>query len=328
MPCILIAGLGSIGRRHLRNLLKLGADDILLYRTRAEPLEEAPELPVFTNLTQALAASPDVVIVSTPTTFHIRVALPAAQAGCNLFIEKPLSHSWDGVEELLSIIHKQNLVTLIGFDLHFDPGLCKVKELLEEGRIGRVVAIQAQVGQYLPDWHPREDYRKGISARVETGGGVIFDLIHELDYVNWLIGPVSQVACFADRVSSLEIETEDTAAIILRFTSGAIGTVCLDYIQRVPSRTCRVIGEGGTILWDYFARKVSWYEADKGNWQEFEYAEFERNDRFLTEMQHLLACLQGQEQPEVDASAGSKILKLALAAKESAKTGRACQVTL
>jgi predicted dehydrogenase len=324
---ILIAGLGSIGRRHLCNLRHLGVKDILLYRTIPEQLKEAPELPVFTDLRQALAAQPNIVIVSNPTAYHLQIALPAAQAGCNLFIEKPLSHSWDGVEELLSTIRERHLLALVGFDLRFDPGVCKVKALLEEGRIGRVVAIQAQVGQYLPDWRPWEDYRTGMSARIDRGGGVILDLIHELDYVSWLIGSVSHVACFTDKVSSLEIETEDIAAILLRFKDGAIGTVHLDYIQRIPSRTCRIIGEAGTIFWDYYANKVCWYEANKDVWKEFEYSNFQRNDRFLAEMQYLLACVQGLAQPKVDICQGSQVLKLALASKESALTGERCRVT-
>jgi predicted dehydrogenase len=323
---ILIAGLGSIGRRHMGNLRQLGIDDILLYRTKPEPVKEAPELLVFTDLAQALAARPDIVIVSTPTAHHLEVALPAARTGCNLFIEKPLSHSWEGIVELLSVIQDQHLVALIGFDLRFDPGLCHVKTLLEDGCIGRVVAIQSQVGQYLPDWHPSEDYRKSSSASVDKGGGVILDLIHELDYVSWLIGPISRLTCFADRISGLEITTEDTAAILLRFENGAIGTVHLDYIQRDPSRTCRIIGTEGTILWDYYAKKVRWHVAKREIWQEFEYGSFQRNDRFVAEMQHLLACLRGQELPRVDAIWGSRILKVALMAKESALTGRACRM--
>jgi predicted dehydrogenase len=323
---ILIAGLGSIGRRHLANLRQLGIEAISLYRTKPEPLKEAPELPVYTNLGQALAAQPDVVIVSNPTAHHLEVALPAARAGCHLFIEKPLSHSWDGVDELLSIIQARRLMVLIGFDLRFDPGLCKIKTLLAEGCIGRVVAVQSQVGQYLPDWHPWEDYRQSSSASVDKGGGVILDLLHELDYVSWLIGPISCLTCFADRISGLEITTEDTAAILLRFENGAIGTVHLDYVQRTPSRTCRIIGAEGTVLWDYYANKVRWYEAKRDIWRAFEYRGFQRNDRFVEEMRHLLACLQGQELPKVDATWGSRILKVALMAKESALTGRACRV--
>jgi predicted dehydrogenase len=127
-------------------------------------------------------------------------------------------------------------------------------------------------------------------------------------------------------VSDLHIETEDTAAILLRFIHGAIGTVHLDYIQRAPSRTCRIIGEEGTILWDYFAQKVCWFEVRKDSWQEFTYAGFQRNDRFVAEMRHVLDCLQGHEQPKVDVIMGSQILQLALAAKASASKGHICRV--
>lgn len=325
---ILISGLGSIGRRHLANLRRLGVRDILLHRRVLEPLSDAPELPVFTDLTQALALRPDVVIVSNPTAYHMEVAIPAARSGCNLFIEKPLSHSWQGVKLLLSLVEELKLITLMGFDLRFEPGLCKMKSLLEQECIGTVAAIQAQVGQYLPDWHPWEDYRKGVSASREMGGGVILDLIHELDYVSWLIGPASRVSCLAAKVSSLEIETEDTAAMLLQFENGAIGTVHLDYIQRIPSRTCRIIGEKGTILWDAYAKQVSWREADKNGWQEFKYGDHDRNDRFLAEMKHLVACVNKEESPKTDAVTGGRVLKIALAAKESALTGNWCPVTL
>ncbi|MGE3539057.1 MAG: Gfo/Idh/MocA family protein [Candidatus Tectimicrobiota bacterium] len=324
---ILIAGLGSIGRRHLDNLRQLGIHDIVLYRTRPEALPEAAAVPVYTDLMQALATRPDMVIVSNPTAYHLQIALPAARAGCPLFIEKPLSHTWEGVEELLAVIQEQSLLSMVGFDLRFDPGLCRIKDLLETESIGTVRAIQAQVGQYLPDWRPAQDYRHSMSARLNQGGGVILDLTHELDYVSWLLGPVAQLSCFAGHVSDLDIETEDTAAILLQFTSGAIGTVHLDYLQRTPSRTCRIIGEEGTILWDYFAQSVQWYEVRKNLWQEFTYPAFQRNDRFVAEMRHVLGCLHGQEQPKVDVMTGSQVLKLALAAKASALQGTICQVT-
>jgi predicted dehydrogenase len=252
----------------------------------------------------------------------METALQAARAGCNLFVEKPLSHTWEQVETLLAIVKEKGLIGMVGFDMHFDPGLQKVRELLKEGMIGHVTAIQAQVGQYLPDWHPWEDYRKGVSARVETGGGVILDLIHEIDYVTWLMGKAKEVVSMNGRVSHLEIETEDTASILIRFQSNAIGTINLDYIQRTLSRSCRIVGEEGTITWDLMNQKVSWFLAKDKAWHDFSYAGFQRNDRFLAEMKHFLDCLQGKAQPEVNLESGSLSLKIALAAKESGKTGK------
>jgi predicted dehydrogenase len=326
MPRVLIAGLGSIGRRHLQNLRQLGVHDIHLYRTHPQSLKEAPELPVFTDLRQALECKPQAVIVSNPTAFHMEITLAAARAGCHLFIEKPLAHSWNGVEELLSLVRKKRLIAMVGFDLRFDPGLCRIKHLIEQEQIGPLIAIHAQVGQYLPDWRIDQDYREGMSAKVSAGGGVILDLIHELDYTSWLFGPIAQVACFADKLSNLEIETEDTASILLKFRTGVIGTVSLDYIQRFPSRTCRIIGELGTILWDYHSQKVAWYRHTNKSWEEFDYSGFERNDRFLAEMRHFLACLDGEEAPKVDLAVGSSVLKVALAAKRAAVNGIVCGI--
>lgn len=323
MPRILIAGLGSIGLRHLKNLLQLGAEDILLLRMKNEVVKEAPHLPIFTILQNALNQNPDAVIVSNPTSQHLDIALPAAKAGCHLFLEKPLSHTWQDVDTLLATVKQKELIGMVGFDMHFDPGLRKVHQLLEDGVIGRVTAIQAQVGQYLPDWHPWEDYRKGVSAQVDTGGGVILDLIHEIDYVTWLMGEAKEVMSMSGRVSSLEIQTEDTAAILIRFMNNAIGTINLDYIQRTLSRSCRIVGEEGTITWDLMEQQVSWFLAENKTWQDFSYAGFQRNDRFLAEMKHFLDCLQGKAEPEVNLESGSRSLKIALAAKESGKTGKA-----
>lgn len=124
------------------------------------------------------------------------------------------------------------------------------------------------------------------------------------------------------RVSSLEIQTEDTAAILIRFKSNAIGTINLDYIQRALSRSCRIVGEEGTVTWDLMNQKVSWFLAEDKTWHDFSYAGFQRNDRFLAEMKHFLDCLQGKAEPEVNLEGGSRSLRIALAAKESGITGK------
>ncbi len=297
--------------------MSLGCRDISVFRCRPEPAEDFPDAPVFTALDEALAQQPDAVLVCTPSNFHVPVALAAARAGCHLFIEKPLSHSWEGVECLLEEVRSRDLTTLMGFDLRFDPGLLKIKELLAAKTIGHVVAAHVEVGQYLPDWHPWEDYRFTPSAKQSSGGGVILDLIHELDYISWLLGPVADLTAMSGHVSRLEIETEDVAAILLRFETGAIATIQLDYLQRPPSRTCRLIGESGTIEWNYFGRFVRWHVAGGEGWQQFEYPKFERNDRFVLEMSHWLGCLRGDEKPVVDVYVGTRVLRLALAAKAS-----------
>ncbi|MBI3953643.1 MAG: Gfo/Idh/MocA family oxidoreductase [Chloroflexi bacterium] len=323
----LVVGCGSIGRRHLRNIMSLGEEELTaldVLPERRQAVKDELGLAVFSGLPEALASRPDVAFVTTPTSLHIPVALAAAEQGCHLFIEKPLSHSLEGLERLLSLVQTKGLVTLVGCNLRFHPGLVRVKKLLNEGAIGKVVAARVQVGQWLPDWHPGEDYRKGYSAQRWMGGGAVLDAIHELDYIQWLVGsPVRQVACFAGKLSRLEIEAEDTAAVLLRFADDTIGEVHMDYVQRAYSRSCHIIGDKGTIRWDYAKGQVCCYAAAEGRWEvSVDPPGWEPNQMYLDEVRHFLRCLAGDEEPAQDVLAGARTLKVALAAKAAAETGQ------
>lgn len=192
--------------------------------------------------------------------------------------------------------------------------------LLMEGAVGQVVGARVEFGQYLPDWHPWEDYRQGYSANKRLGGGVILDAIHEIDYIRWMLGEVNIVVCLADKLSKLNIDTEDTAAILLHFTSGVIGEIHLDYVQRAPSRTCHIFGNEGVIRGDCLNGTVSLYQAASGSWQTFNNpAGWEPNHIYVDEMKHFLRCLDGEEQPIQDIFESEKVLQIALAAKKSAE---------
>lgn len=326
LPRVLVVGCGSIGTRHLRNLRTLGVADLLACDPRPERRREVTTqcgVEAVGALGEAWAWDPTVALITAPTALHASLALEAARRGCHLFVEKPVAAQIDDeVHELLAVVRERHLVTLVGCNLRFHPGLVRVKELLEQGVIGRVVAARAEAGQYLPDWHPGEDYRQGYSASRALGGGVLLDAIHELDYLRGLLGEVTAVACFADKLSHLEIETEDTAAVLLRFANGCIGQVHLDYVQRAYSRTCQLIGDDGTIRWDYAAGQTSWYTAATRQWNSTPNPRgWELNQMYLDELHHLFRCLSGEEQPRVDLVEGVRVLEIALAAKASAEAG-------
>lgn len=319
----LVIGCGSIGKRHIDNLRHLGANDIIAFdtqATRAAEVAAAHGVETVASLEAAWEQRPDVCLITAPTSLHLALARQSAEHGCHLFIEKPLSHSWQGVEELLGVVARQRLVTLVGCNMRFHPGLREIKRLLAENAVGRVIAVRVDVGQYLPDWHPWEDYRRGYSARSELGGGVILDAIHELDYLRWFFGPVADAVCLAGKLSQLEIDTEDIAAMLLRFNNGIFGEVHLDYVQRAYRRTCQVIGDEGTIHWDFSAGQVRWYSARTRQWIQYENpAGWEVNQMYIDEMKHFLACLAGDATPELDVSQAAEVLRIALAAKQSAE---------
>lgn len=322
----LVFGCGSIGRRHAANLKALHAGEIVVFDPspeRREELRTQTGIRSVESMETAWAWQPHVAVITTPTSMHLPLAMEAAKHGCHLFIEKPLADKLDGIAELEAVVKEKRLVSLIGCNMRFHPGLQRAKQLLAAGTIGKICAVQAEFGQYLPDWRPQDDYRKSYSARRELGGGVILDVIHELDYLRWLAGEVSAVHAFADRVSHLEIDTEDVAAILLRFTNGAIGTANLDYVQRAYHRTCRIVGDAGTITWDYAAGKVAWFTASTKTWQEEPNpAGWVPNQMYVDELKHFLACLDGQAASTNDVFEAHRVLQIALAAHDSSRTGK------
>ncbi|MBN1147672.1 MAG: Gfo/Idh/MocA family oxidoreductase [Anaerolineales bacterium] len=320
-----IAGAGSIGRRHSRNLQALGESDILFYRTGQGvlPDDELAGFPVERDLQAALAHRPDALIVSNPTALHLDIAIPAAQAGCHLFLEKPISHSLERLDELQAAVRRGGGQVLVGYQFRFHPGLRQARRLLAEGAIGRPISVRAHWGEYLPCWHPWEDYRRGYSARADLGGGVILTLSHPLDYLRWLLGEVSALWAFAGQLSDLELQVEDTAEIGLRFANRVLGSVHLDYNQRPPSHRLEIIGAQGAIRWDNADGATHVHRASDEAWQAYPPPQgFERNHLFLEQMHHFLEVVKGRAEPECSLDDGVKALQLALAAHASQVQGQ------
>lgn len=319
---ILVVGCGSIGQRHIQNLKEFSNVEVVACRIKGgiEEIEKKLDVKTVCGLDNGIDQKPDAVLITTPTSTHIPIALKAAEKGCHLFIEKPISHDLEGVKKLIRIIDKKGLTCMVGYNLRFHPGLKLIKRLLEEKVIGNIVSVRVEAGQYLPEWHPLEDYRTGYSAKKSLGGGVILDLSHEIDYIRWFLGEVKEVFSFTSKLSHLEIETEDVAEILLRFKSGVIGEVHLDYIQRFPSRSCQIIGDEGTLLYDFNENKVKLFSAKDKKWQIFlENEKYDKNQTYTDEIKHFVDCVNRKKKPIVNETDGKKVLEIVSAAKESSK---------
>ena len=319
-----VIGCGSIGERHIRNLQTLSAGEILAFdvdKKRLALIGEKYNVKIYDDIEYVMNHRTDAFIICVPPSLHIPFSLKGIECNAHLFIEKPLSNNLEGVDALLEEAQAKGLVINVGYNLRFHPGLRLVKQLIDQDRIGKVLAARVEAGQYLPDWHPWQDYREMYVAKKELGGGIILDGSHEIDYIRWLLGEIKRVSCFTGKLSSLEVDTEDTAEIILRFCGGEIAGVHLDFVQRFYSRSCKLIGEEGTIVWDYPNKEVSVYSAQTGSW-ETTIIECEPNDMYVEEMNHFIKCLEGEETPLTDGFSAKQVLEIALAAKESAKLGR------
>ena len=319
----LIIGCGSIGKRHLRNLEKLGYRDIHAFDVQQHVLKDIRQefgINTYSNLDVALEQYPDIVILSNPTAFHIPFAIASAKKGAHLFIEKPVSHSMEGVQELLASVREQNLVTFVAYSLRFFDGIILMRDLLNQGQIGKPYYVHAESGQYLPDWRPGNDYSKTYSAKAEKGGGVVLDLSHEIDYLLWLFGPVRNVDSVLGKVSDLEIDVEDSADILMEHSSGVISSVHLDYLQRAPTRNCKIVGSEGTLIWDYWMNSVRVFSMSTGDWEIIDY-HTDRNDMYINELKHFIECVEHKTETLIPLEEGIRALQIALAAKESAQSG-------
>ena len=323
----LIAGFGSIGRRHFRNLKALGQKDILVYRTgRSQlPAEQLAELEghrVEHDLDAALAHKPDAVIVANPSALHMDVAIPAAQAGCHLLIEKPIAAALDRLDELHVALASGRGRLLTGFQFRFNPALQLAKERLASGALGRPLIARVHWGEYLPDWHPWEHYRQSYSARSDLGGGVALTLCHPFDYLRWLVGEVDAVQGFTRNTGTLGIEVEEQAEAHLVFAGGATGTVQLDYLQRPKAHWLELLCTDGYLQWDDTTGYVKFFDNATGKQEELPPAkDYERNVMFKEQMRHFIDVVAGRAEPEVPLEDGIRVLQIALAVHQSAEEG-------
>jgi predicted dehydrogenase len=333
----LIAGLGSIGRRHFRNLIALGERDIILLRTRKSTLpdDELAGYPVETDLQEALRTyKPDAVIVANPTSMHLDIAIPAAKAGCHILLEKPVSHSLARLDVLQKTAVRSDSKILVGFQFRYHPTLNKARELIQSNTLGRILTVHAHWGEYLPQWHPWEDYRQSYAARADLGGGVIVTLTHPLDYLRYLLGEVEALWSFHGHISPLEVDVEDLAEIGLKFASGAVGGVHVNYFQRPPVHHLEIVGTNGTLRWDNADGILHLYQmpASFGSFSDQPPAPviesfsppkgFERNQLFVAQTRHFIEVVRGEAEPLCRLEDGVMALSLALAAYESQKLGQ------
>jgi len=325
---VLIAGLGSIGRRHFNNLRALGCTNFVFYRTYQSTMAD-PETgawPSTSDLQEALSHRPQIAIISNPTSLHVEVARAAAESGCHLFIEKPLCNSLGHCHELADLAAQRGLTTMIGCQFRFHPLLISLRNQLGSGRLGKALKAHAEWGEFLPEWHPWEDHRKSYSSRPELGGGVVLTLIHPIDYLYWLFGPVRDVDAEIRDEPSLQTATEDDwAEIDLQFSGGQVARVHLDYVQKPPVHRLLVSGERGQANLDFHAGTLTWESPDGGAQTERVPDGFERNTMFVDEMKHFLNAVHQRRASAIPIEEGIDVLDIALKAKHNAqlKTRRA-----
>jgi len=336
---ILMVGLGGIGQRHVRNLRLLKGSDleIIAYRYRnnsqvltdqlsieqGSSLAEKYAIKMYDNVDQALNEKPDSVFICNPSSLHIPIAMKAARAGCNLFIEKPLSHNLENIQELIDIVEDQDIKAVVGYQMRFHPCLLRLHSLIQEKSVGRIITVRVEVGEYMPNWHTYEDYRQLYASKEELGGGVILTQIHELDYIYWLFGLPTRVFAMGGHLSSLDIDVEDTTEILMECVVDQRPfpvSVHLDFVQKPARRICEIVGDAGKIVVDLRELTLKVFDAS-GNLSESNSNEgLDRNQLFINELKCYFEYQQGDPSPLVTINEAVQSLRIAIAAKESLRT--------
>lgn len=260
MTRILIIGLGSIGRRHMRNLAVQypGAEfTVLRHAPRPDPLTDELGARIVTRLEDIIEEDFTLAVISSPSANHIDT-LPAVIArGWNLLVEKPLVTTHADCRTVLeALASAPQAVRAAGFNFRHIPSLIEVRRRIREGALGTVVRASLTAGQWLPAWRPDQDWRTGYSADAARGGGVEMDLVHEIDLARWFFGDLELAAAFGGRLSSLDLAANDVSAMILRGAGGAgpLVQISLDYVARQRVRHYEIIGDKAGLQWDVNGR--------------------------------------------------------------------------
>lgn len=323
----LIVGLGSMGKRRIRNLQHLKAGEIIgfdLREDRRKETEEKFKIRTLGDFKKAMAENPDALVISTPPDLHMKYAVIAARKNKHFFTEASVVD--DGMGELIALLKGKKIVAAPSCTLRFHSSMKKIKELVDSGAIGKPLAFTYHSGQYLPDWHPWEDYRKFYVAKRATGAAreiVPFELV----WLTWVFGSIETVSCFKGKLSKLDIDIDDTYHIIMKFNNGAIGHMLVDVIARVPYRVFRLLGEDGVIEWDWSTKRIKVFTAKDKKWVEYptEEGTLEKGyiageKMYIDEMDCFVKAIKGGKYPytfEED----KKILGMLYAAEKSSNEG-------
>ena len=318
---ILIVGFGSIGKRHLENLLSKTNSEIIVYskRTDLNSLNKK-NIKIFNSLERCLSEKPDIGFITNETAYHIPVAIKLAKSGLDLFIEKPLSNSIENIIVLKNLVRQKKLITQMGFNFRFHDAIKKIRQSIKERKIGRIISVQVEHSSHLPDWHPYEDYKKGYAAKKDLGGGVVLTQSHELDYLYWFFGYPETVFSVTGKFSDLKISTDDLSTSIIKFKNDIIAQIHLSFFQGPEYRSCKIKGTKGTIFWNSESNEVKMYDNKKKRWSVLlKLIKFERNQMYVDEIKHFLNCVKKRKKTINDLEEGIKTMKIALAIKKSAE---------
>ena len=342
MTTVLVIGYGSIGRRHVFNLLNHTNFKIIIFSQRTSIIRNdfkkiskqmlVNRLEISNSLEKSLLLHPKIAFISNETSKHISVGIKLARKGIDIFIEKPLSNSSNDIKQFEKIIINKKLISMVGCNFRFFPPFKEIKKLLNKKITGKIYSIQLENSSYLPDWHPYENYEKSYAAKKNLGGGVTLTQIHELDYLCWFFGLPIEVTTIMDKISSLKINVDDISESILKFANSSIAKIHLDFIQKPSYKSCKIIGSKGIISWNSDENEIKFFNSKKQKWNKhkilnnYKLSSKKINQMYVDELIYFLNCVKKRNQPMNNISEARAILNVALSMKKSSNLKKTIKI--
>jgi predicted dehydrogenase len=311
---VAVLGLGSAGRRHARHLLELGHKVVGF-----DPNGRIPDGVTPATTHDRAIETADAVVVASPNAFHAEDAIRAIDYRRPVLVEKPLAVSAEEARRVVDEADAAGVLCGAAMNLRFHPGLLYLKGLLDRDTLGSVLLAQASFGFDLRQWRPGTDYRESYSARAELGGGIVLDAIHELDYLLWLLGPVASVSADTATISDLELDVEDVAVAVLRFASGALGALDLNFFEPAYRRGCVLVGGRAVARWDWSREAVE--VSRHGAASHVEDARCDLDDTYRREIVDFLGAVEEGRSPRTPAREALAAVELAGAIARAASSG-------
>jgi predicted dehydrogenase len=317
---IAIVGLGSIGRRHLGNLHSIGVESLAAWDADAGAREAAMKQFPYAKIPATLEAALDGatgVIVGTPPDSHLALGRLAAERRAHVMIEKPLTQTVDGVEAWLRDCDAKGVRVLTAYNWRYWPPMLLAEQLLKQGRIGAVRTARTEYAYHLPQHrYPGRDYRQFYMAKRAQGGGCVLDESHAIDYMRWLCGEITEVSAVVDRISPLQIETDDIADLTVRFAGGAIGNIHMNLFAWNMHSHFELMGDDGVLQWRRFENEIRVLDGAANKWEIHPFG-CQLNDMYVDEARHFLAVIRGEAMPRCDGWDGFRTMKVIDAARRS-----------
>lgn len=317
---IVLVGLGSIGKRHLRNILTLWPSASLFIVSASQRQLSEAELSGCqqVGLVQAVLEKPDFALIASPASMHLQHAAVFREAGIPVLIEKPFSHQLAFAEQFRHASDPDYLCSL-GYCLRYLPSAQVVRDLLADHKIGSIYSVHSSVGQHLSQWRRETDYQHSVSARNELGGGVLLELSHEFDYLLWLFNRLTVRFCQLSR-AELQLDVEERADVLMTREDGLVCYLHLDFVQSVPQRSCLIIGQNGRIEWDLLGNSV-YLTTATGREQIYHQPDWDKNQMYLLMLQDFVKSLNLNTKAPIPMDAGVEVLRLIEQSKQLAARG-------